>query len=61
MTDDKKGRLIWAIIEFLDLNAKLHEKSLDVANTFFSLAFLGEEELLSIAKICNVEVLDKVQ
>jgi len=50
MSDEQKGKLISAIL----LELKCSGRKYDEGDTFFSLCFKSDEELLRIASLCRV-------
>jgi hypothetical protein len=55
MTNKQKGKIINNIIIVLSAQAKLHNKSFDNGDTFFSLCFKTDKELVKIAKMCGIQ------
>jgi hypothetical protein len=54
MEDEKKGKLISAIIAKLRFIANQQGKPFDGGDVFFSLCFKSDQELLKIAKAADV-------
>lgn len=53
MTTDEKGKLIGNICVKLRFMATNEKKAFDYGDTFLSLAFMDDGELLNIARLCN--------
>lgn len=51
MSTEQKGTLIWAIVAHLKFAASQQKKAFDGGDTFFTLAFSTDAELLKIAKL----------
>jgi len=54
MTTKEKADLISCIITQLSFTAKTQKKAFDTGDTFFSLCFMTDKELLNIAKLCGI-------
>lgn len=54
MTVNQKGNLIATIITHLKFHAKAQKKAFNEGDTFFSLAFKSDKELIKIAKLTGV-------
>ena len=53
MNTTEKGKLISAILSHLQYHAKENNKAFDYGDTFFSLAFKSDKELVKISKLCG--------
>lgn len=53
MSTEQKSQLIGAIISHLRFHASEHKKAFDEGDTFFSLCFKDDKELLKIAKLAG--------
>ena len=54
MNTDEKGKLIGNICMKLKFMAENEKKGFDYGDTFLSLAFKSDSELLNIAKLCVI-------
>lgn len=54
MNTEQKKNLIWSIISHLKFTASSQKKPFDAGDTFFSLAFKSDDELLNIAKLAGL-------
>ena len=54
MSTEEKARLITAIVRHLKFNAQKNKKEFCEGDTFFSLAFKSDSELLKIKKLIGI-------
>jgi len=54
MNTKEKSKLIWSIISTLRFVAQQRKKKFDEGDTFLSLCFKSDKELLQIAKLCKI-------
>lgn len=54
MSTKEKGDLIQCILSHLSFHAKENNRQFDYADTFLSLCFMDDKELLNIARLAGV-------
>lgn len=54
MNNEQKGKLIAAIIAHLKFHAQEQKKAFDEGDTFFSLAFKSDADLMKIARLTGI-------